>query len=289
MFKRILAIMLICLSLTGCDNGSGLRGTSQSNVNKAGIAKVSSQVSKSGIGTASRSKVTELSTKISKLNTKRIPVLMFHSINYDPKFPSNILRVPEANFTAEMKWLFDNKYQTLSMDTLYYDISKNISFPAKSVVLTFDDGYQDNYTGALPVMEKYHLQGTVFMITGDINNTKNGYLSAAELKVMDKNGMNIEVHTVTHRHLSALSSNVQYHELNDSKATLEALLGRKVYYIAYPYGDYNATTVSLVKQIGYRFGFLEDGGTGTLTSNHYEFPRVFVGRDLSQFISAVKD
>lgn len=219
--------------------------------------------------------------------TNRIPVLMYHSINFDPKFPTNILRVPRANFAAEMKWLYDNGYQTLSLDELYEHISKNEPFPIKSVVLTFDDGYKDNYTSAFPIIKQYHFQATVFMITSKIGDEKNGYLSADMLKEMDQNGMRIECHTVHHLNLDSLSYDQQYKEISDSKTTLEKLLGRPIDYLAFPSGKYNDDTIKAEKLLGYKICFKEDGGIGKLSDSQYEFPRLFVGKDLNDFINRV--
>jgi peptidoglycan/xylan/chitin deacetylase (PgdA/CDA1 family) len=219
--------------------------------------------------------------------TNRIPVLMYHSINFDPKFPTNILRVPKTYFAAEMKWLYDNGYKTITLDQLYEGISKNQPFPEKSVVLTFDDGYEDNYTNAFPVLKQYHFNATVFMITSKIGDSKNGYLTADELKEMDKNGMSIEGHTVHHLNLDSLSFKQQYSELADSKTTLETLLNKPIYYMAFPSGKYNADTIKASKQIGYRICFKENGGIGKISDSQYEFPRFFVGQDLKDFINRV--
>ena len=213
---------------------------------------------------------------------------MYHSINYDPKHPTNILRVPKDKFAAEMKWLHDNNYSTLTLDDLYDAVSKNKPVPEKSVVLTFDDGYGDNYDNALPIIKQYKFKATVFMITKEIGDSKNGYLTKAQLMEMDKNGMRIECHTVSHPDLDTLSYKRQYEELADSKTALETLLGRSIDFIAYPSGRYNNDTITAAKKIGYKICFKMKGGIATINDNRYEFPRAFVGQDLNDFISRVK-
>ena len=197
-------------------------------------------------------------------------------------------RVPRNKFDAEMKWLYNHKYRTLSLDEVYYNITHKIRFSARSVVITFDDGYGDNYYDASPIMKKYNFKGTVFVITGDIDNIKNGYLSGQQLKELDRDGMDIEVHTVTHRYLSALPYTIQYHELHDSKKTLQYLLRKKCYYIAFPYGAYNSTTIAIAKKLGYRLCFISYGGMALPSSSKYSFPRIFVGQDLKSFITSVQ-
>jgi peptidoglycan/xylan/chitin deacetylase (PgdA/CDA1 family) len=208
---------------------------------------------------------------------------MYHSINYEKNNP---LRVPKAKFAAEMKWLYTNGYHTLSLDELYNAISKGKSVPEKSVVLTFDDGYSDNYRSAFPIIKQYHFKATVFMITSKID--KFLYLKSDQLKEMDRNGFSVESHTVTHPHLDSLSYKQQYKELTDSKAKLAALLGHSVDYMAYPYGNFNSSAIAAAKKAGYKLCFRMKGGMGTLNDNHYEFPRAYVGENLKDFISRVK-
>lgn len=216
--------------------------------------------------------------------TTKIPILMYHSIAYQK---GNILRVPQDKFTAEMKWLYDNGYKTLTLDELYDGISKNKPFPEKSVCITFDDGYNDNYDSAFPVLKQYKFKATVFMISDKIDDAYDGYLTSAQLKEMDKDGMQIECHTVDHKDLDTLSYKKQLSELTDSKAKLEALLGRKVDYIAYPSGKYDDNTIKAAKQVGYKICFKMNGGIGKIGDNVYEFPRTFVGENLQDFINRV--
>lgn len=216
--------------------------------------------------------------------TDSIPVLMFHSIAYEK---GNILRIPQDKFAAEMKWLYDNGYKTLTLDQLYDGISNNKQFAEKSVVLTFDDGYADNYTNAFPVLKQYNFKATLFMITDKIDDAQNGYLTSAQLKEMQNYGIDIECHTVDHKDLDTLSYKKQLSELTDSKAALEALLNKKVDYIAYPSGKYDDNTLKAAKEVGYKMCFKMNGGIGKLGDNVYEFPRTFVGEDLQDFINRV--
>jgi peptidoglycan/xylan/chitin deacetylase (PgdA/CDA1 family) len=270
---------------------------------KAGTSKGAAAVSSSGSGaqsvlatpSASKSSASSASNPQSSSNeskpspaagmTSSIPVLMYHSINYEK---GNCLRVPKEKFAAEMKWLHDNGYTTLSLDEVYDAVSNNKKVAEKSVVLTFDDGYKDNYESAFPVIKQYGFKATVFMITSEIGDSQNGYLTAAQIKEMDKNGMRVECHTVDHPDLSTLSYKRQYSELSESKAALEALLGRPVNFIAYPSGMYNSDTIEAAKKAGYKMCFKMKGGIGSISDSRYEFPRFFVGESLQDFISRVE-
>lgn len=252
----------------------------------SGVKKSSSSALTSG--KASTSAVKKTKSKPVK-TTIRIPVLMYHSINYEK---GNILRVPAEKFAAQMKWLHDNGYHTISLDELYSAVSatkpQSKRLPEKSVVITFDDGYGDNYTNAFPVIKKYHFKATVFMITSKIGDAKDNYLTAAQIKEMDANGMKVEGHTVTHPDLSSLSYKNQLKQLADSKRTLEELLGHNIYYMAYPSGKYNDNTIKAAIETGYRMCFKMKGGVGSVYDGIYKFPRAFVGEDLQDLVKIVE-
>ena len=218
-------------------------------------------------------------------NSLKISVVEFHSIM--PR-PIASLGVPKEDFDAEMKWLYDNGYSSLTLGELYEHLATNTPFPKKSVVITLDDGYADNYYNAYPVLQKYGLHATVFMITGNIN--KPDYLTSAQIKEISDSGViSVEDHTVTHpEYINKMSYDAQYKELLDSKNALESITGKKVEYIAYPYGRYNADTIKAAQEIGYKMGFQMDSGQGGLINSAYEYPRIFVKRDLKEFIKLVQ-
>ena len=209
-------------------------------------------------------------------------VLMYHSIASS----GNKLRVPSPNFAEEMKWLHDNNYTSLTLDQLNDYITSKKPFPEKSVVITLDDGYVDNFDGAFPYIKQYNLHATIFMISGYIG--KEGFLTADQFKEMSDSGfIDIEDHTVSHPFLDTLSYDEQYKELKDSKDTIEGITGKKVEYIAYPSGRYNKDTISIAQILGYKMCFKMEGGSGTLQDSPYEFPRAFADKNLNTLIDAV--
>jgi peptidoglycan/xylan/chitin deacetylase (PgdA/CDA1 family) len=218
------------------------------------------------------------------VSSEKTTVLMFHSIMYEA---GNKLRIPTEDFDAEMKWLSDNGFDAMTTDELYSHMETKKLFPKKSVVITLDDGYEDNYTNAFPILKKYKLHATIFMITGKIGAP--GCLTAAQLREMSDSGLiSIQCHTVTHPLLDGLSYAKQYFELSDSKQTLENLLGREVGYLAYPTGHYNRDTINIAQSLGYKMCFAMGGGTGSLGDNDYTFPRAFVDKNLSTLVNAAE-
>ncbi len=190
-----------------------------------------------------------------KQSGQGVPVLMYHSV---ANTNNNPVIIPPAKLDEEMKYLKDNGYYTITMADLYAYFTNNTPIPQKSVVLTFDDGYKDNYTTMLPILKKYDFRATIFVITAYIDNLP-GYLTSAQLKNLQDYGMDIESHTVNHKPLKELSKVQQLQELTDSKAFLEKLLNKKINYIAYPDGSYNKDTIECAKAAGYTMAFTTDG------------------------------
>ncbi|MBC6309567.1 polysaccharide deacetylase family protein [Listeria sp. FSL L7-1582] len=201
--------------------------------------------------------------------TLQIPVLMYHSINTNVK---NNLITPPNEFDTQMKWLSDNGYYTLTLAELapLLEIGKNV--PDKPVVITFDDGYQDNYTNAYPILKKYGLKATIFVITDKI--AKNNHFDEAALKEMSAYGIEMESHTVHHYELNRLSYEAQLKELQYSKAFLERFTGKKVNSICYPVGRYNEDTVRAAEATGYTMGFTTEVGKANKKDGMYTLPRV---------------
>ncbi|NMM61622.1 polysaccharide deacetylase family protein [Clostridium sp. P21] len=212
-----------------------------------------------------------------KYNNKSVPVIMYHSIDYEE---GNELRVPKEKFREQMKYLKDNGYTTLTLEELYNFMYNNKPIPEKSVVLTFDDGYKDNYENAYPVLKEFAFKATVFIITNCIDKDK-GFLTSAQLKEMDKNGVDIESHTLGHDKLSELPYDKQVETLKGSKDVLEKLLNRKVKYIGYPYGKSNSETVKAAKDTGYNMAFTTESGWSNKNQGIYTLNRVYISANHS--------
>lgn len=241
-----------------------------------------SSAAQSAVNTVSASSATDSSLAARPL-VRSIPILMFHSILTEK---GNAARIPPEDFAAEMKWLHTNGYATLTLDEFFADYSAGKGFPKKSVVLTFDDGYGDNYSTAWPVLKKYGFHATIFMISGKIGQP--GYLTAKEIKEMSTAGIAFECHTVTHPSLAELSYTKQYAELANCKKALETLTGKPVRYVAYPNGSYDLETLRAAREIGFSVGLKMSGGNASAGIVALEEPRVYVGDSLSDFIQKVQ-
>ncbi|PRR80825.1 Poly-beta-1,6-N-acetyl-D-glucosamine N-deacetylase precursor [Clostridium liquoris] len=210
-----------------------------------------------------------------KYNTKGIPVLMYHSIDYEK---GNELRVPKEKFRQQMSLLKEKGYTTLTLNELYGFFINGNPIPEKSVVITFDDGYVDNYYNAYPILKEFHFNAVVFVITNNIDKVKN-YLTSDQIIELDNNGVEIESHTVNHEKLSTLGYDKQFETLKNSKEFLENLLNKSIDYIAYPYGDWNKNTLLAVRNANYKMAFSTSGTWSDKSDGIYTLDRVYVSAD----------
>ncbi|WP_093797179.1 polysaccharide deacetylase family protein [Sporomusa acidovorans] len=199
-----------------------------------------------------------------------VPILAYHQVGSLPE----IYSVDAAEFEEQMQYLAEHGYTAISLAELF--AAGPGELPAKPVIIAFDDGYEDNYSAALPILEKYGLKGTVFVIAGQVGQPD--YMTWEQLKDMQARNMEIGSHTYSHVALDELSPEEQLSELVRSKELLEANLGKPVQFLAYPYGRYNAATLTALKQAGYTAACTGLPGLGTTGGDVYQLKRVNVPR-----------
>ncbi|MBE6073388.1 MAG: polysaccharide deacetylase family protein [Selenomonas ruminantium] len=202
-------------------------------------------------------------------NGTKVMVLNYHKV--DNTFIS--LAVRPDDFEAQMKYLSDNGYHTISPDELYDSLAGTGELPENPVLITFDDGYEDNYTNAYPILKKYGFKATIFVITSFLGKDKN-YMTWDQARELDANGISIESHTVDHKSMTDLTDEQLRMELVESKKKAEKELGHPVEYMAYPTGTYNLHIAEMVKEAGYKAAFTIKYGNVDKASNIYALERV---------------
>lgn len=236
--------------------------------------------------------------------TLRVPILMYHHISSLP--PATALNygltVTDQNFTQQLAYLQAHGYDPILLSDLFAAMYQHKKLPAKPIVLTFDDGYNDNYTDALPILQRFHFHGEFNIISAYVGITLgvNSYMTWPQLHALVAAGMEIGSHTVDHQDLGLMTEVQIRHELRDSRYTLQTMLGINVQFLAYPSGEPFASgtvaaqqlVVSLMPQYGY-VGALLDGPVSTSVQSArtpFQWSRIRVsgGEGLSAFAASLQ-
>lgn len=199
-----------------------------------------------------------------------VPILAYHQVSED----NDIYSVSAEQFATQMEYLERNGYHAISFAELFAFYDGQGTLPSKPIIITFDDGYEDNFLTALPIMEKYHMKGTVFIVPGLINTPD--YLSWQQALGMQERHTEIGSHTMNHVGLGEISIEEQKAELLSSKIALESHLGADVKFFAYPYGQFTTVTQQLLKDTGYRGAASGIPGLNTKKTNPYVLKRINV-------------
>ncbi|MCS7180396.1 MAG: polysaccharide deacetylase family protein [bacterium] len=179
-------------------------------------------------------------------------ILAYHRIN--PWYEEEPLTVNPKNFERQICYLLKRNLKNTSLEN-YGDISKKF-------VVTFDDGFYDNFLFGLPLFKKLNLKPVIFIIAKFINTEKiweryknrerDRFLTWQEINEMIKENVEIGSHTLTHPHLINISEALAKEEIMDSKKFIEDKIGKEVKYFCYPYGEFNEKLIEIVKLSGYK-------------------------------------
>lgn len=216
-------------------------------------------------------------------------VLMYHMVReHLPKNESkfNRLRVTPKNFEKQILWLAKNGYKSYFLSELN---SQNL--PPKSVVITFDDGYRDNLTNALPVLQKYGFKANIFIV---VNRFDKNWASDKDLKIssdelnaeemlsheevktlLDSGLIEIGSHTLNHANLPSLSESEKEREITLSKGQIEQIYGIKCDTFAYPFGFYDEKSVEIAKN-SYKFSVTTKNDVLKKEYANSQIPRLMV-------------
>ncbi len=207
-----------------------------------------------------------------------VPVLMYHKV--DAVVPASAvgrdLTVEPASFEAQLRFLREHRIRTLTAAELVAELSRGLR-PRDTVVLTFDDGYEDAATTALPILQKYGARGTFYVSSGFIGTP--GHLTWREMRALRSAGMEVACHGTFHLDLSTLDRAGQLAEAGGCMRRFARYLGASPVTYAYPAGKYDATTFEVMRQLGIRAAFCEGGGWVRSLTEPYVLPRVRVSHD----------
>ena len=180
------------------------------------------------------------------------PILMYHYIRAVDQGSDPLgyeLSVTPEDFSSQMTWLHEQGYIGMRMDGITRCMRGEAPCPARAIALTFDDGYADAYTDALPVLKRYGLLATFYIVSNFVGQP--GYMTWEQVAALRDAGMEIGAHTVSHLDLTSLDWETAGFEIAQSKAELDRQLGISVTSFCYPTGLYNWTIEEQVRAAGY--------------------------------------
>lgn len=225
----------------------------------------------------------------------RARILAYHGIS---ETPHDVFDVSRGDFEEQMRLLMMH-FRVISLEDLVGGLRGHAPIRPGSVVVTFDDGYEDIYRHAFPVLRRYQIPATVFVIVDRLRDEADGsrisragnlerlFLSWRQIHEMAADGISFGSHTLTHRSLASLSSAECRREVASSKFILEQRLGRPVTALAYPFGTaraFNAETRRIVQEAGYACALSAQNGLNGSRTDLYELRRTKIERDDGMFI-----
>lgn len=214
-------------------------------------------------------------------------ILFYHSIGTNDR----PFTVSSDSFAKQMAWLRDSDFNIVSLDELaaYREVGK---IPQKTLAITFDDGYQDNYTNVFPILLRYGIPATIFITTGDLRGKKIDSIpplpkmSEAQLWTLHESGLvAIEPHSETHPKFAEISEVEIERETRESKSYIDGLLRKNCKHFAYPKGSYSKVAQRVLARSGLNFAYTTDVGRVQPFDNPYTLKRNGIGPNVtfSQF------
>ncbi len=218
----------------------------------------------------------------------RVPILMYHHIallNANAGNEWYVTTVTPAAFEEQMAYLAYNGYHTVAISDLVAAFQGGRKLPENPVVITFDDGWDECYDAAFPVLQKYHLKATFFIIVSSVG--AGATMTWDQIEALSNAGMEIGSHSMTHPYLTQLGADTLTWELRNSKAVLEQHIAGSVEALAYPFGAYDSNVIVQAQTAGYRAAVTIQDGLFNTSDSFFEMPRFTVpyGGTLSQFVS----
>lgn len=199
-----------------------------------------------------------------------VPVLMYHAVS-DDMWGINELFVSPSSMEEQLAYIVDNGY-----DAIWFEDLAHLEDYDKPVILTFDDGYDDNYLNLFPLLQKYGVKATIFVI-GDAPGMLHK-ATAEQIREMSDSGLiSIQSHSYTHADMDGLDYDSTKYEMSESKKAITRITGKEPYVLCYPTGRYNGNTLELGPAY-YQFGIKMNGGLYNTSSDPFLVSRYYIAR-----------
>ncbi|MFQ3567571.1 MAG: polysaccharide deacetylase family protein [Aggregatilineales bacterium] len=207
----------------------------------------------------------------------RVPILMYHYVSEPPEDADEMriaLSVTPAMFRQHMDFLFFQGYTPISLYHLHEALLTGLPLPPQPVILTFDDGHIDHYTNVFPVLREYGFTATFFIITATADHNHPDHLSWDQIAEMARAGMSMESHTRDHVDLRGRDYDFLVYQLLGAQESLEYYTGRTPHLFAYPAGNYDAMTLTVLRTLPVWRAVTTRPGVLHTTDNALALPRL---------------
>ena len=221
--------------------------------------------------------------RIPGFNSPRVSVLMYHQVGrFAAPKKHRACYCDVGRFRAQMAFFKQAGYRVISLADACRALFSTQALAGHAVVLSFDDGYENFAAEALPMLQEFGYPSVLFAVSGMLgrraawlsdSGEKPVLLSGQQLCELREARVEIGSHSVSHPRLSRLDPQQAWHEIADSKAALEDVLGAAVDFFAYPYGDYSPAVRDAVARAGYQAAVTCSRGAANTAPNPFEIPR----------------
>jgi peptidoglycan/xylan/chitin deacetylase (PgdA/CDA1 family) len=230
--------------------------------------------------------------------TQGVPILMYHAFGRNGETASRYV-LPIRKFSVQMWLLKRLNYHVISLEEYLKFLSDSHLPPERSIIITIDDGYKDNYSLAYAVLKRFGFQATIFLVSHHLGKTnqwdKNSVLTGRvlvdqrEAKEMQRDAISFGSHTCTHPFLTKLSEQKIQEEICQSKVDLEQSIGIPIRLFSYPYGDYDPKVAAAVQGAGFEAACTTDLGLNMLQTSVFILHRteIFGTYSVWRFLRAV--
>lgn len=219
------------------------------------------------------------------LNRKRVPIVCYHSVTSDTApvhHDPHKQHLPLQLFLRQLDFL-QRKYNVISLSEYVAATRAQRRLPDYSIVLTFDDGFEDFYTVVAPELRQREMPATVFVIIdrafGRFVPSGESFLGWDQIKELAGGGIEIGSHSCSHLPLPELSLEEATKELSESRALMETRIGVSPVSLSYPFGQTSPAISGLAESLGYTCGIASDSGPNSFAAPLYQLSRTVIASD----------
>jgi peptidoglycan/xylan/chitin deacetylase (PgdA/CDA1 family) len=209
-------------------------------------------------------------------HNRPVPILMYHVVGTAPPgapFPS--LYVRRTDFAGQLAWLRAHGFHAVSLQRVYDYWRHGYALPERPVVLTFDDGYREDFTNVRPLLARRHWPGVLNLAVRNLLDRK---LTVPQIRLMIRQGWEVDAHTINHLDLTTLAAAALQHEVVGSRRWIRRRFHVPVDFFCYPSGRYDARVIAAVRAAGFLGATVEGAGRASPRDGFFTLPRIRVSR-----------